>query len=197
MQWLHERNSILGYTCICCLVGYLFLKIRVQGADTTSVFVVRFEWWLQWIPLIYLSSINVVVTTKMRCVFYEVGSEHSCNSEENGSSESYMFVSGDLIRSFICASTVSDREQCSGHLSMNCVCVCAATAYRQSCRPFLCSTYKEQLEKRMWAVWQILVLFSIETAMNSQHTFVSLDWASECMTIRSDGSPMHTDCKMI
>jgi len=58
----------------------------------------------------------------MSYVLYELGSEHTCNSEENGSSESYIFVSGNLIHSFICASTVSDREQCSGHLSMNCVC---------------------------------------------------------------------------
>jgi hypothetical protein len=60
----------------------------------------------------------------MRCVLYAVGSEHTRNAEQNGSSESYIFVSGNLIHSFICASTVSDREQCSGHLSMNCVCVC-------------------------------------------------------------------------
>jgi len=157
------------------------LEIRVQCANTTSVFVLWFGCLLEWIPLTYLKSINLVVTTKKRCVLCEVGSEHTCNSEENGSSGSYIFVSGNLIHSFICASTVSDREQYSGHLSMNCV--CAATAYRQSCRPFLCSTYKEQLEKRMWAVWQFLVLFSTDTAMNSQHTFASLDWVSECVKI--------------
>lgn len=62
---------------------------------------------------------------------------------------------------------------------------------------FLCSTFKEQLEKRMWAVWQFLVLLSTDTAVSSHHMRKSLDWFSGRMKRQSDVFPMNTGYKVI